>query len=180
LAHVSIRIESILLAKLAPPATYGDPSERFGRVGWDFLGFLREQGLPNNATKSPKDAPRASQEALLGPPAGPLGPPGHLRTAQKKGENDLYHFPLNFGPSCAVLGPSSTDLGRLKPSLGAALTCSHVCTEQEVFPRTDGFNARTKWLAYLLACFLLTCLCACQLACMLVSLHPCKLACLHV
>ena len=96
----------MFLAKLAPPATHGEPSERFGRVGWDFLVFLSEQGLPKNATKSPKDAPRASQEALLGPPAGPLGPPGRLRTAQKKGENDSYHFPLNFGPPWAVLGPS--------------------------------------------------------------------------
>ena len=57
----------MFLAKLAPPATHGEPSERFGRVGWDFLGFLSEQGLPKNATKSPKDAPRPSQEALLGP-----------------------------------------------------------------------------------------------------------------
>ena len=55
------------MAKVAQPATHGEPFERFGRVGWDFLGFLSEQGLPKNATKSPKDAPRASQEALLGP-----------------------------------------------------------------------------------------------------------------
>ena len=104
-AHFSIRIESIFLAKVAQPATHGEPVERFGRVGWDFLGFLSAPESPQEHSQEPptRSLGRSWQllGVLLGALWGFLGSLGRLYLKRRV----RYSLPRAFwGLSGALLG----------------------------------------------------------------------------